>query len=97
MQTALEAITHPGRRQILSLVMDRELLAGEIAELTGMKQPAASQHLGVLRKAGLVTVRIDGPRRLYRADFKALQALRSQLDDFWGRGLEALRTSLGDG
>lgn len=71
--------------------MDRELQAGELAALTGMSQPAASQHLRVLREAGLMDVRSDGPRRLYRVNFAALQALRAQLDDFWGEHLEALR------
>lgn len=91
MQVALEAIAHPGRRKMLRLVMDRELQAGELAELTGMAQPAASQHLRVLREAGLVDVRRDGSRRLYRVNFKRVQALRSQLDAFWGEHLEALR------
>jgi DNA-binding transcriptional ArsR family regulator len=91
MQVGLEAISHPGRRRMLELVMDRELLAGELAELTGMTQPAASQHLRVLREAGLVSVRVDGPRRLYRVDFTGLHALRSELDQFWGKHLEALR------
>lgn len=91
MQAALEAIAHPGRRKMLQLVMDRELQAGELAELTGMAQPAASQHLRVLREAGLVDVRVDGSRRLYRVNFARVQAVRSQLDQFWGRHLEALR------
>jgi DNA-binding transcriptional ArsR family regulator len=91
MQAELEAIAHSGRRRMLELAMDRELQAGELAELTGMSQPAASQHLRVLREAGLMDVRPDGPRRLYRVNFAALQALRAQLDDFWGEHLEALR------
>ena len=83
---------------MLELVMERELPAGELAALTGMTQPAASQHLRVLREAGLVEVRVDGPRRLYRVSFEALQSLRSQLDDFWGEHLEALRRATeGDG
>ena len=91
MQDGLEAITHPGRRKMLRLVMDRELQAGELAELAGMTQPAASQHLRVLREAGLVDVRIDGARRMYRVNFEAMGSLRSQLDEFWGEHLEALR------
>ena len=78
---------------MLVLVMERELQAGEIAELTGMKQPAASQHLRVLRDAGLVEVRVDGPRRLYRINFAGVDALRSELERFWREGLEALRKS----
>ena len=94
MQVALEAISHPGRRKMLELVMDGELQAGELAELTGMTQPAASQHLRVLREAGLVEVRRDGPRRIYRVNFAALQALRAELNDFWGKHLEALRDAV---
>ena len=76
---------------MLGLVMDRELQAGELAEQPGMTQPAASQHLRVLRDAGLVHVRVDGQRRLYRVNFAALQALRAELDAFWGKHLQALR------
>lgn len=91
MQQQLEAISHPGRRKMLELVMDREMQAGELASATGMKQPAASQHLRILRDAGLVEVRVDGPRRLYRVNFERLQSLRAQLDDFWGSHLEKLQ------
>jgi DNA-binding transcriptional ArsR family regulator len=91
MQQELEAISHPGRRRMLQLVMDREMQAGELASLTGMTQPAASQHLRVLREAGLLEVRADGSRRLYRVNFEKLQALREQLDEFWGRHLAALQ------
>jgi DNA-binding transcriptional ArsR family regulator len=76
---------------MLELVMDRELQAGELATLTEMSQPAASQHLRVLRDAGLVEVRRDGSRRLYRVNFAGLHALRTQLDAFWGEQLESLR------
>lgn len=73
--------------------MDRERSVGELVELTGMTQPAASQHLRVLRDAGLVDVRADGPRRLYRVDFAGLAALRADLDRFWGGHLESLRNA----
>ena len=91
MQDALAAIAHPGRRTMLRLVLDREFPVGELATRTGMSQPAASQHLKVLRDAGLVEVRVDGPRRLYRVDFAGLQELREELEEFWGDRLEALR------
>src|ERR1700737_1808976 len=91
MQASLEAIAHPGRRKMLELVMDRELQAGQLAVLTGLTQPATSQHLRVLREAGLVDMRVDGQRRLYRVNFAAVQILRAQLDAFWGTHLEALR------
>ena len=94
MQAALEAIAHPGRRRLLELAMDREIQAGELAERTGMTQPATSQHLRVLRDAGLVDVRVDGPRRLYRVNFAALAALRAELDQFWGDHLKELRRAI---
>jgi DNA-binding transcriptional ArsR family regulator len=90
-QDVLEAIAHPGRRAMLRAVTSRELSAGELAELAGLKQPAASQHLRVLRDAGLVDVRIDGPRRLYRANADGLDRLRAELDAFWRPGLAKLK------
>jgi DNA-binding transcriptional ArsR family regulator len=91
MQKAIEAISHPGRRAILRLVLDRELPVGELAERVGLSQPAASQHLKVLRDAGLVEGRIDGRRRLYRVDVDGLERLRRQLDAYWGPALAALK------
>ena len=70
MQEAIDAIAHPGRRAMLQLVLDRELPVSEIAERVGLSQPAASQHLKVLRDAGLVRGRVDGRRRLYRVDLE---------------------------
>lgn len=90
MEDVLEVIAHPGRRAMLRLVMEDELSSGDLAARTGMTQPAASQHLKVLRDAGLVSVRIDGPRRLYRVDFAGLRRLRSELDAFWDETLSAL-------
>ena len=91
MQAAIEAISHPGRRAMLQLVLTRELPVNEIAEQTGLSQPAASQHLKVLREAGLVNSRVDGRRRLYRVDIEGLERLRSELDAYWGPALEALK------
>jgi DNA-binding transcriptional ArsR family regulator len=90
-QDALEAISHPGRRAMLRLVLDRELPVGEIAEQVGLSQPAASQHLKVLRDAGLVSGRVDGRRRLYRVDAEGLERLRRELDAYWGPALAALK------
>jgi DNA-binding transcriptional ArsR family regulator len=91
MQDAIEAISHPGRRAILRLVSDRELPVGELAERAGLSQPAASQHLKVLRDAGLVRGRVDGRRRLYRVDMDGLERLRGELDAIWGPALAALK------
>jgi DNA-binding transcriptional ArsR family regulator len=91
MQEAIDAIAHPGRRAMLRLVLDRELSVSEIAERVGLSQPAASQHLKVLRDAGLVRGRVDGRRRLYRVDLEGLERLRRQLDTYWGPALVALK------
>jgi DNA-binding transcriptional ArsR family regulator len=95
-QDVLEVIAHPGRRAMLRVVLDREVPAGELAVLAGLTQPAASQHLRVLRDAGLVDVRVDGPRRLYRANADGLARLRAELDAFWGPGLRALQRAAED-
>jgi DNA-binding transcriptional ArsR family regulator len=91
MQEAIDAIAHPGRRAILRLVLDRELPVGELAEQVGLSQPAASQHLKVLRDAGLVRGRVDGRRRLYQVDTEGLERLRQELDAYWGPALAALK------
>ena len=87
----LKAVADPGRRRILRLVRDGELSAGEIASHFEVTRPAISQHLGVLREAGLVTERRDGTRRLYRARPEAIEELIAFLDEFWRDRLEALK------
>ena len=87
----VDAIAHPGRRAMLRLVLDGERPVSELAEAVGLSQPAASQHLKVLRDAGLVTVRAAGPRRLYLADPDGIDRLRRELDAFWPPALDALR------
>jgi DNA-binding transcriptional ArsR family regulator len=91
MQEAIDAIAHPGRRAMLGLVLDRELPVSELAARVGLSQPAASQHLKVLRDAGLVQGRVDGRRRLYRVDGQGLERLRRELDSYWGPALAALK------
>jgi DNA-binding transcriptional ArsR family regulator len=91
MQAVLDAISEPRRREILRLVRDGELSAGEVAARFDVTRPAISQHLKVLREAGLVSERRDGTRRLYSARPEALVELRQFLDQFWGERLERLR------
>ena len=91
MEAALKAIAAPRRRQILSLVRAEELSAGEIAAQFDVTRPAVSQHLNVLREAGLVTERRNGTRRLYRARPEGLAQLRAFLEEFWDERLEALK------
>jgi DNA-binding transcriptional ArsR family regulator len=93
MQEAIEAMSHPGRRAMLRLVLDRELPVTELAARAGVSQPVASQHLRVLRDAGLVRGRVDGRRRLYSVDAEGLERLQRELDDFWGPALAALKES----
>ena len=91
MEIALRAIAEPHRREILRLVWDAELSAGEIASHFEVTRPAVSQHLTVLKEAGLVAERRDGTRRLYRARPEGLAELRAFLEQFWGDRLEALK------
>ena len=93
MESALRALAEPRRREILRLVWDAELPAGEIAAHFTVTRPAISQHLRVLREAGLVTERREGTRRLYRARPEGLAALKEVLDGFWGGRLELLRVA----
>jgi DNA-binding transcriptional ArsR family regulator len=91
MQTVVHAISEPRRREILRLVQDRELAAGEIAARFEVTRPAISQHLTVLKNAGLVTERREGTRRLYRTRPEGLAELQSFLDGFWEDRLELLK------
>jgi len=91
MESALKAIAAPNRRAILALVRDGELSAGEIASHFDVTRPAVSQHLNVLKEAGLVSERRNGTRRLYRARPEGLSELRDFLEGFWDTRLEALK------
>ena len=91
MEAALKAIAEPHRRQILRLVRDDELSAGEIASHFEVTRPAVSQHLSVLKEAGLVSERRNGTRRLYRARPEGLAELKAFLEEFWDDRLEALK------
>jgi DNA-binding transcriptional ArsR family regulator len=91
MEAALRAIAEPRRRQILALVRTDELSAGEIAGHFEVTWPAISQHLNVLRHAGLVSERRAGTRRLYRARPEGLQELLAFLEGFWDARLAALK------
>jgi DNA-binding transcriptional ArsR family regulator len=88
---ALKALAEPRRRAILRLVASGELAAGEIAAAFEVTRTAVSQHLTVLRNAGLLTERREGTRRLYRARPEGLAGLRRFLDDMWASSLEEAR------
>lgn len=91
LDAALKALAHPGRRAMLRLVWDAELTSSELAERTGMTKPGASQHLRMLRDAGLVQARVAANRRLYRVDQDRIRELRLFLDDFWAGPLVRLK------
>jgi DNA-binding transcriptional ArsR family regulator len=90
----LQVIAEPRRRQILALVWNDEMAAGEIAARSDVTFGAVSQHLAVLRGAGLVTVRRDGNRRLYLADKDRLGPLREVLEVMWSEALNDLSESI---
>jgi DNA-binding transcriptional ArsR family regulator len=90
-EAVARAIAEPRRRQILTLVRDGELSSGEIAAHFDVTRPAVSQHLSVLKEAGLVSERRNGTRRLYRARPEGLAELKQFLEEFWDERLLALK------
>ena len=90
MQDALRALAEPRRQEILKLVGERELASGEIAAHFNVSRPAISQHLQVLKAAGLVTERRLGTRHLYQARPEALAELKAFLEEFWEGALGQL-------
>lgn len=87
------AIADPIRRDILALLRRGEQPAGTLVETLDLPQPNVSKHLKALREAGLVTIRIDGPRRLYSLDPRPLAELDDWLApyrEFWANRLDAL-------
>ncbi|MFL5800994.1 MAG: ArsR/SmtB family transcription factor [Roseiflexaceae bacterium] len=91
MDLLLQAIAEPRRRDILRLVRHAELSSGEIATHFDVTRPAISQHLQVLATAGLVSMRREGTRRLYRARPEGLAELRRFLEEFWDESLQRLK------
>ena len=91
MDEALHALAEPRRRAILRLVSQSELAAGEIAGFFDVTRSAVSQHLTVLKNAGLLTERKVATRRLYRARPEGLAGLRQFLDQMWASSLEVAR------
>ena len=94
MEAALKAFSEPRRRAILSLVWDAERAAGDIASRFDVTHAAISQHLRVLKEAGLVSERREGRRRLYRARKESIAEIRSYLEGFWDDAFERLRTEV---
>jgi DNA-binding transcriptional ArsR family regulator len=89
-EAALRALAEPRRRRILELVR-RELTAGEIAAHFDVSRPAISQHLKVLKDAGLVEERREAQRRLYVVRREGLRDVRGFVESFWDEGLTRLK------
>ena len=91
---SLRAVADPTRRAILRLVRDREIAAGEIAaHFPSISRPAVSQHLRVLADAGLVEVRPDGNRRLYRWRREGLRDAAAFVEEMWSDRLARLKAA----
>jgi DNA-binding transcriptional ArsR family regulator len=88
---ALAALGDPTRRAIFEHLSDRPSAVGELARLLPVSRPAVSQHLKVLKDAGLVTEQRDGNRRIYQLDPKGIGELRDYLDRFWGSALNEFK------
>lgn len=91
MEAALKAIAEPRRRAILELVVGGEMSAGQIASHFDVTRPAISQHLTVLKSAGLLAERREGTRRIYRLRPEGLEELRGFIDGIWAERLAVLK------
>ena len=94
MANALEgfaALSDPTRRQVFDRLSRKALSVGELAEGLPVTRPAVSQHLKVLKDAGLVVVRSEGTRNIYRVDPRGVAAMRDYLDRFWQRALASFK------
>ena len=94
-----DVLAEPARRRILDLLLDGERTVGELVDAIGLSQPAVSKHLRVLRDAGAVEARIDGPRRVYRLRADALRDVDDWLTPYraaWAGRLDALARHLDD-
>ncbi len=88
-QSSLQALADPTRRDVFERLRDKPLAVGELAATLPVSRPAVSQHLRVLKDAGLVSERQAGTRRIYSIRAQGLVALRRYLDTFWGDVLES--------
>jgi DNA-binding transcriptional ArsR family regulator len=93
-QAAFRALAEPRRRQILRLVRDQPLSVNEIAEHFEISQQAVSQHLQVLKEAGLVAVRREAQRRLYAVRPEGLESIEEFLNELWPASLARLKRTI---
>src|SRR6187200_2997532 len=94
--SAMDALGDPTRRRIFELLQSGPRAVGELAGELPVSRPAVSQHLRVLKEAGLVTERREGTRRIYRLDPDGLGELRDYFDDFWSEALAAFKAMAED-
>jgi DNA-binding transcriptional ArsR family regulator len=92
----MDALGDRTRRAIFELLRSRPRAVGEIADELPVSRPAVSQHLRVLKEAGLVTERQNGTRRIYRLDPDGLGELRDYFDEFWSEALAAFKAAAED-
>ncbi len=90
----LAALADPTRREIFERLAGHPQAVGELARELPVSRPAVSQHLKVLRDAGLVVDRQEGNRRIYRVNPDGVGALRAYLDQFWNRALTAYKATV---
>jgi DNA-binding transcriptional ArsR family regulator len=93
-EAALNALADPTRRQLIERLKSGPRAVGDLARGVPVSRPAVSQHLAVLKAAGLVRDVADGTRRVYEIDPKGLGAVRAWLDDMWGNALERFSDEL---
>ena len=91
MDDPIRALAEPKRRAILELIANEELSAGEIAEHFDVTRPAVSQHLTVLKSAGLIAERRDGTKRIYRIEPDGISELRRFVENLWSSALDTAR------
>ena len=96
-QHALVALSDPTRRRVFEQLRQGPMSVGKIAAQMPVSRPAVSQHLGVLKRAGLVADRAEGTRRLYYIDPHGLAAIRAWLDQFWDGALVAFKLEIEKG
>lgn len=96
MTDVFRALADPRRREMLGVLWPAEQSVGSLVARFGVSQPIVSQQLAILRSADLVTVRIDGPRRLYRANPDRLAEVRRFVDAFWDEHLTRLAAAVRD-
>src|SRR6058998_716668 len=95
-QDRIDALGDPTRRAIFEQLRKGPRAVGEIADELPVSRPAVSQHLRVLKEAGLVTERRNGTRRIYRVDPDGLGELRAYFDEFWNEALAAFKATAED-